>query len=181
MRAFQVTVDNPDHFHQLGNFEVIETGFSAVMFFDHVPSAVLDLLNMLQYVPQFIVVHVGASDFSKYNNLQQSQNIKAMMSRARARLTGAIAKNTKLAGAYIIGHDGIQAQKGQGLHYLQDPVNLSVVGNHMFMADVLIKVDKVVLPFYTVYKASQVHKAMYNACKVQARDLKGHMHNLPLQ
>ena len=68
-RAFQVMVDNPDHFHQLENFEQIETHLSAVMFFDHMPSAVLDLLNTLQFVPQFTVVHVGALDFSKYNNL----------------------------------------------------------------------------------------------------------------
>ena len=107
---------------------------------------------MLQYVPQFIVVHMGVSDFSKYNNLQQCQNIKTMISkvnrlvkalhthhsdgfkgvfyslmismswypgwqqqkatrRARARLNGALAKNAKLAGVYIIGHDGIQTQK----------------------------------------------------------------------
>ena len=69
-RAFQVMVDNPDCFHQLGNFEMIETHFSVVMFFDHVPSTILDLLNTLQYMSQFIIVNVGASDFSKYNNLQ---------------------------------------------------------------------------------------------------------------
>ena len=80
-RAFQVLVDTPDKFHQLGNFEVIETHFLTVMSFDHIPSAILDLLNMMQYVPQFIVVHVGAVDLSKYNNLQQHQNIKTMMSK----------------------------------------------------------------------------------------------------
>ena len=127
-------------------------------------------------MPQFIVVHVGASDFSKYNNLQQHQNIKAMMQkvnklvdthhsdgfkgifyslmisvpwypgwqqqkgarRAQARLNGALAKNTKLAGVYIIGHDDIQAQQGEGLYDPQDPVNLSMVGNHLLMADMLI-------------------------------------------
>ena len=82
-RAFQITVDNPDHFHQLGNLEQVETCFSAVMFFDHMPSAILDLLNTLQYVLQFIMVHVGASKFSKYNNLQQHQNIKAMMQKVK--------------------------------------------------------------------------------------------------
>ena len=99
---------------------------------------------------------MGASDFSKYDNLQQCQNIEAMMQkvnklikvvdthkvdrfegifyslmvsvpwypgwqqqkvpcRAWARLNGALAKYPKLLGAYIIGHNGIQAQKGQGL------------------------------------------------------------------
>ena len=81
---------------------------------------------------------------------------------------------------YIIGHDSIQAQQGEGLYDPQHPVNLSIVGNHMFMADVLIKVEKVLLPFHTAYKASQVHKAMYNACRSQAKDLKGHMKNLSL-
>ena len=112
-----------------------------------------------------------------YPGWQQQKAIR----RARARLNGALAKNAKLPGAYIIGHDGIQAQKGQRLYDPQDPVNLSVVGNHMFMADVLIKVEKVLLPFHMMYKASQVHKAMYNACKVQDRDLKGHMQNLSLK
>ena len=98
--------------------------------------------------------------------------------RARARLNGALANNVELAGAYIIGHNGIQAQKGQRLYDPQDLVNLSVVGNHMFMEDVLIKVEKVLLPFHTAYNASQVHKAMYNACKVQDRDLKGQFNYL---
>ena len=220
-RAFQVTVDNPDCFHQLGKFDEVETHFSTVMFFDHVPLAVLDLLNLLQYVPQFIMVHVGASDFSKYKNLQQHQNIEAMMQkvnklvkavathhadgfkgifyslmvfvpwylgwqqqkaarRALARLNGALAKYAKLSGSYIIGCVGIQAQKGQGLYDSQDPVNLSSVGNHMFMADILIKVEKVLLAFHTAYKASQVHKTMLNACQIQAKDLKNHMKNLSL-
>ena len=184
-RAFQVMVDNPDHFHQLGNFDEVVTCFSAVMFFDHVPSAILDLLNSLQYVPQFIMVHMGTSEFLKYNNLQRCQNIKIMMQkvnklvkavdthhadgfygifyslmisvlwylgwkqqkaaqRAWARLNRALAKYAKLSGAYIIGHDGIGAQKGQGLYDPQGPVSLSSVSNHMFMADVLIKVEKVV-------------------------------------
>ena len=55
-------------------------------------------------------------------------------------------KNAKLAGVNIIRHDGIQAQKRQGLYDPQDSVNLSVVENHMFMADVLIKVEKALLP-----------------------------------
>ena len=88
--------------------------------------------------------------------------------------------STKLASAYIIGHDGIRVQQGKGLYDPQDPVNLSMVGNHMFMADVLIEGEKVLLPFHTAYKASQVHKAMYNACRALTKDLKGHMENLLL-
>ena len=100
--------------------------------------------------------------------------------RAWARLNGALAKYAKLSGAYIIGHGGIQSQKGQGLYNPQDPINLSSVGNHMFMVDILIKVEKVLLPFYTTCKASEVHKAMLNACQIQAKDLKNHMKNLSL-
>ena len=100
--------------------------------------------------------------------------------RAWVRLNGALAKYAKLSGANIIGHDGIQAQKDQGLYDPQDPINLSSVGNHMFMADILIKVEKVLLPFHTAYKASQVHIAMLNACQIQATDLKIHMKNLSL-
>ena len=68
-RAFQVMMYNPDHCYQLGNFELVETHFSAVMFFEHVPSATLNLLNTLQCVLQFTVVYIVVSDFSKYNNL----------------------------------------------------------------------------------------------------------------
>ena len=126
------------------------------MYFEHVPMAILDLFNTLKYVPLFIVIHVGASDFSMFNNHTQWQNIATMMKKvnqlvkavdthhadgfkgvfyslmlsvpwypgwqqqqaawwARARLNEALAKNAKLAGAYIIGHDGIHAQKGKGL------------------------------------------------------------------
>ena len=57
--------------------------------------------------------------------------------RARARLNEAMAKRAKLAGAYVIGHDGIQAQKGEGLCDIKDPMNLSNMGNHILMADIL--------------------------------------------
>ena len=77
-RAFQTTVDNKDCFHQLGHFKDMETYFSSIKFFKHIQASVLDLLNTLQYVPQFIVIHTGVSDFLKYNNLQQHNNIKTM-------------------------------------------------------------------------------------------------------
>ena len=217
--AFETTVDNKDHFHQLEHFEDVQSHFSSVMFFEHVPAAVLDLLNSLQYIPLFILIHAGASDFSKYNNLKQKINIKNMMHhvnrlvkavdthhsdgfkgvfyslvvsvpwypgwqqqkmarRARVRLNDALAKHSKLAGAYIIGHDGIQAKKGEELYDTQDLVNLSNMGNHMLMADILICVEKILLPFHTVYKASQVHKAKYNA--FQGKDLKLWMKKLSL-
>ena len=215
-------VDNPDHFHQLKNFNLVESCFSDVMYFEHVPLALLDLFNNLKYVPLFIVVHVGASDFSKYNNHTQRQNIASMMSRvnqlvkavdthhadgfkgvfyslmlsvpwypgwqqqqaacrARARLNGALAKNAKLAGVYIIGHDGIHAQKGKGIYDTQDPINLSSIGNHMFMANVLIKLEKILLPFHTAYHASKIHKAMAVASASQAKDTTVAVSGLSLQ
>ena len=91
-----------------------------------------------------------------------------------AKLNGALVKNTKLAGAYIIGHDGIQAQISQGLYDPQDSINLSTVGNHMFMTDILIKVAKILLPFHTAYQALQIHKAMQWACQAKPTDLKTH-------
>ena len=60
----------------------------------------------------------------------------------------------------------------------QDLVNLSNIGNHMFMVDILMQVEKVLLPFHMAYKASQVHQAMAKAC--QARDLKTVMSNLSI-
>ena len=52
--------------------------------------------------------------------------------RAQARFNGALAKNAKLAGAYIIGHYGIQAPQGEELYEPQDPVTLSIVGIHLY-------------------------------------------------
>ena len=197
----QVTVDNPDHFHQLNNFDYVESHFSDVMYFEHVPMAILDLFNTLKYVPLFIVIHVRASDFSMYNNHTQRQNIATMMKkvnqlikavdthhidgfkgvfyslmlsvpwylgwqqqqaawRACARLNGALAKNAKLAGAYIMGHNSIHAQKSKGLYDASDPINLSPIGNHLFMANMLIKLEKILLPFHTAYQASRILKAM---------------------
>ena len=66
-----------------------------------------------------------------YPGWQQQQAAR----RARARLNGALAKNAKLAGAYIIGHDSIHEKKGKGLYDSKDPINLSAIGNHMFMAN----------------------------------------------
>ena len=82
-----------------------------------------------------------------YPGWQQQQAAR----RARARLSGALAKNAKLAGAYITVHDGIQAQKGKGLYDAQDLISLSQIGNNMFMADILIKVERVFIPFHTTY------------------------------
>ena len=65
--AFQTKVDNRDHFQQLDHFCLLETHFFSVMFFDHVPTTVLE---SQQFVPHFIVIHVRASDFSKFNNWQ---------------------------------------------------------------------------------------------------------------
>ena len=101
-----------------------------------------------------------------------------MARRARARLNGALAKQAKLAGAYVIGHQGIQAQQGKGLYDHQDLVNFSNGRNHMFMADILIWVEKVLLPFHMVYKALQIHCAMAKA--YQSRDLKTVMSNLSI-
>ena len=112
-----------------------------------------------------------------YPGWQQQQAAR----RARARLNGALAKNAKLAGAYIIGHDGIHAQKGKGLYDTQDPINLSAIRNYMFMENVLIKVEWVLLPFHTVYCASQIHKAMHRACSVKTRDLAAHVDSLSLK
>ena len=210
-------MDNPDHFHQLGNRDQ----FLCIYVLRSCASAVLDLLNSLQYGPQFIVVHVEALDFSKYNNLQQHQNIKTMMQKVNklvkavnihhsdgfkrdllfpygfcsvvpglaaakshqeslGKTQWGLGKKCQISRSLHHWECGIQAQKGQGLYNPQDLVNLFSVGNHMFMVDVLIKVKKVLLPFHTVYKASQVYKALHKACQIQAKELKCHMKNLPL-
>ena len=104
-----------------------------------------------------------------------------MACRARARLNGTLAKNAKLASAYIIGHDSINAQKGKGLYNSQDSINLSMIGNHMFMANVLIKLEKILLPFHTAYHASRIHNAMAMASTGKDTDITTAVYRLSLQ
>ena len=89
-------------------------------------------------------------------------------------------QNAKLAGTYVIGHNGIHAQKGKGIYDTHDPINLSPAGNHLFMANVPIKLEKILLPFHTAYQVSKMHKPMTTTAQ-QHKDITLAVHNLSLQ
>ena len=63
--------------------------------------------------------------------------------RARARLNGAIVKCAQECGAYVVPHPGIQAAQGEGLYDIHHPGSLSIMGNHLFMSDVVNKVKTI--------------------------------------
>ena len=99
-----------------------------------------------------------------YARWQQQQAAR----RARARLNGALAKNTKLASAYIIGHNGIQVQKGQGL--------FTTLRTQSTFCPLVV-----ICSWQMCYQASQIHKAMHRVCKAKHQDLTTHVNNLSLK
>ena len=49
------------------------------MLFEHMLAMVLDMINRCKYLPELIVVHIGASDFSSVTNHQIRVNIQNMV------------------------------------------------------------------------------------------------------
>ena len=49
------------------------------MLLEHTPAMVLDMVNRYKYLPELIIVHVGALDFSKVTNHQIWINIQNMV------------------------------------------------------------------------------------------------------
>ena len=81
--------------------------------------------------------------------------------RARARLNGAIAKCTQDCGAFVVPHLGIQAVQGEDLYNIHHPGSLSVMGNLIFMHDVVNKVKKIKCPFKVAWQKRQLPHKMF--------------------
>ena len=194
-------MDNKNHFHLLQECEHVRSQFSATMLMEHVPTALIHLLNMHKCIPDVIVIHVGESDFSQVSNKQPRCNVEKLTAkvkkllklvdthsvrcravfyshmvslpwymgwnkqraahRARARLNGAIAKCTQDCGAYVIPHLGIQAVQGEGLYDIHHPGTLLVMGNLIFMSNVVNKVKKIKCPFKVAWQKQQLPHKMF--------------------
>ena len=62
----------------LQEFEQVRSQFLATMLMEHVPMALIHLLNMHRCIPDVIVIHIGESDFSQESNKQQRCNVADM-------------------------------------------------------------------------------------------------------
>ena len=83
-KAFQFLIQHKDRFPQVSEYEGFDTRFSEAMLLEHTPTAVLDMINCYKYLPELVVINVGAFDFTRFSNSQQQTNIKMMVSSCKA-------------------------------------------------------------------------------------------------
>ena len=81
--------------------------------------------------------------------------------RARARLNGTIAKWAQDCGACIMPHPGIQVVQGKGLYDIHHLGSLSVMGNLVFMSNVVNKIKKIKYPFKAAWQKQQLPHKMF--------------------
>ena len=77
--AFKVLMKHRYRFHQFNSLEGFDTRFIEAMLLEHTPATVLDLVNRYKYSPELIVIHIGASVFSRVTNHQIRVNIQNMV------------------------------------------------------------------------------------------------------
>ena len=71
------------------------------MSLEHMPAVVLDMINRYKYLPELIVVHVGASDFSRATNHQIRVNIQNMVLSCK-KITAVACWSTDLIQGFMI-------------------------------------------------------------------------------
>ena len=83
-KAFHFLMQHKDRFPQVLEYESFDTRFSEAMLLEHTPAAVLDMTNYYKYLPELVMINIGASDFTRFYNSQQRANIKRMFSSCKA-------------------------------------------------------------------------------------------------
>ena len=83
-KTFQFLMQHKDRFLQVSECDSFDIRFSEAMLLEHMPAAVLDMINYYKYLPELVVINVRASDFTKYSNSQQRANIRKMVSSCKA-------------------------------------------------------------------------------------------------
>ena len=63
------------HILQVAGFDGFDTRFSEVMLLEHMPATVLDMINHFQYIPELVVVNVGALDFMGFSKSEPTKDI----------------------------------------------------------------------------------------------------------
>ena len=82
-----------DGFHQLDSLEGFDMRFTESMMLKHTPATVLNMKNRYKYLPELIVIHVGASEFSRVTNHQIQVNIQNMVLNCK-KITTAACRST---------------------------------------------------------------------------------------
>ena len=83
-KSFQFLNQHLSRFTQLSEYEGFDTSLSEAMLLEHVPATVLHLLSHHRYLPELIVINVGMSDFLRFSNSQQRNNIRYMVRACKA-------------------------------------------------------------------------------------------------
>ena len=83
-KAFHFLIQHKDRFPQVSEYKGFDTRFSEAMVLEHTPATVLDMINYYKYLPELVMINVGASDFTRFSNSQQRANIRRMVSSCKA-------------------------------------------------------------------------------------------------
>ena len=83
-KVFHFLMQHKDRFPQVSEYKDLDTRFSEAMLLEHTPTAVLNMINYYKYLPELVVINVGASDYTRFSNSQQRANIKRMVSSCKA-------------------------------------------------------------------------------------------------
>ena len=78
IKAYDFLMQYKDRFPQIADFDGFNTSFSEAMLLEHMPAMVLEMINHYQYIPELVLVNVGASDFTRFTSSQQHANIGKM-------------------------------------------------------------------------------------------------------
>ena len=71
--TLEVLMKHHSRFHQLDSLEGFGTQFSESMLLEHMQAMVLDMVNKYKYLPELIIVLVGASDLVELQTIRKSQ------------------------------------------------------------------------------------------------------------
>ena len=93
--AFEVLMKHHSRFHQLDSLKGLDMQFSETMLLEHTPAVVLNMVNRYKYLPELIIVHVGALDFSRVTNHQIWTNIHDMVINSK-KITTVACRSTDL-------------------------------------------------------------------------------------
>ena len=83
-KAYQFVMQYRARFPQVADYDWFNTRFLESMLLEHMPAVVLNMLNNLKYLPELIVINVGASDFTRFSNSEQRANIQKMVALCKA-------------------------------------------------------------------------------------------------
>ena len=83
-KAFHFLMQHKNRFPQVSEYKGFDTRFSEAMLLEHMPAAVLNMINYYKYLPELVMINVGASDFTRFSKSQQRANIKRIVSSCKA-------------------------------------------------------------------------------------------------